>query len=358
MSRTGTSLLYQLLYNHKKIFFPKYRIQFVCSPPFGWPLINNNQQRNIFDLLSKTTIPINSSKSTSWHSMQIEFLDKVFNNDLNLFRKNKIEQNKKLKLDECILTLNDLLKINVKNKEFICLHDDHSYLMGCSDLKYSGIDKILTTLRNPLDMIASKKNMLIFHSFGQNNPSSVKLREEVLEKELKRAIFSLLTSSYEYSISSNFLPIYFEHLKSKFRYETMIKVSNYLEVEFTNAMMTEDTDDDPSFFNELMFASSSLKHISKGKSNRIVGSYKVSLVKEELSFLKEIMDKMSFTDYSDDPFLFYKEFGRFWEDFPFEKFEDLKNWFTLYRNKEYQKVFDLYSLYNYGSSNFEHVFKG
>ena len=40
MSRTGTSLLYQLLYNHSSIYFPPFKIQFVCSEPIGFPITN------------------------------------------------------------------------------------------------------------------------------------------------------------------------------------------------------------------------------------------------------------------------------------------------------------------------------
>lgn len=48
MSRTGTSLLYQLLYGHPEIHFPPFRIQFACSEPLGFPMASEAKSKDNF----------------------------------------------------------------------------------------------------------------------------------------------------------------------------------------------------------------------------------------------------------------------------------------------------------------------
>ena len=74
MSRTGTSLLYQLLYGHSKIYFAPYRIQFVCSKPFGFPLMPCNNDF-LTTLMRKTTI---IHKAGDWPNILTETLAKLY----------------------------------------------------------------------------------------------------------------------------------------------------------------------------------------------------------------------------------------------------------------------------------------
>ena len=78
MSRSGTSLLYQLLYGHPDIHFPPFRIQFACSKPLGFPIANvaNSRQEFAKLLLGKTTTPLNLSSDTNWSNIDIQSLEK------------------------------------------------------------------------------------------------------------------------------------------------------------------------------------------------------------------------------------------------------------------------------------------
>jgi hypothetical protein len=78
MFRTGTSLLYQLLYVLSEIHFPPFRIQFACSKPLGFPIESNATSKEEFVslLLRKTTTPLNLSKETDWSNIDIQSLDK------------------------------------------------------------------------------------------------------------------------------------------------------------------------------------------------------------------------------------------------------------------------------------------
>ena len=79
MSRTGTSLLYQLLFGHPDIFFPPYRIQIACSSPLGFPLKASLENTSTFNSIieKKTTIPIDINKLTDWSNINIKYVSDI-----------------------------------------------------------------------------------------------------------------------------------------------------------------------------------------------------------------------------------------------------------------------------------------
>ncbi|MDE5591712.1 MAG: hypothetical protein K2I63_01975, partial [Helicobacter sp.] len=178
MSRTGTSLLYQRLFGHQEIYFAPFRIQFVCSRPFGFPLnvATMDEETFFYTLMHKTTIV---DKKGLWPDITTESLAKLFPDKLD--PKNLVLGD--TPLESAIKTVHNILELEFPTTtHYYCLHDDHSYMLGSEEfLQYDC--KILTTLRNPIDMIASKKNMLVMYVYGQKNPHNFLLKKQVLRDD-------------------------------------------------------------------------------------------------------------------------------------------------------------------------------
>lgn len=360
MSRTGTSLLYQLLHGCKSITFPPYRVQFVCSNPYGFPIVNFYNYKNeefIKKLLDKTTIPVGINKHIDWSNIEIKKISELTN--LNEFKK-KIKKrffinNNSSSLNLAIKMLNNFYDIYEENKKYFCLHDDHSYILGNEYLSSNGISKTLTTVRNPVDMVASKKNMLIFHSFGQINPLKMKISSETLEKELTRALFSWMVSSYEYH--NNFgLPILYEKLKLGDREKVIKKICLYLDVPFEKIMITDQNDINIQS-NELLYAGPSLKYLTKGKKDDTVNYSKLSLLETEIEKINNIVDLSPIKKIiNSDLTNFYKNFGLIWTYYENSKLKVLNEWFKLYKEGKTEEVFKKYTSFNYGHKNAKKAF--
>lgn len=360
MSRTGTSLLYQLLYGCKSITFPPYRVQFVCSYPYGFPIVNIDNYKNdefIKKLLNKTTIPVGINKLTNWSNIDIKKISDFTN--LDKFKKkinNVISDNdNSFSLNSGIKMLNIFFDINGENKKYFCLQDDHSYILGSKYLSSSGISKILTTVRNPVDMIASKKNMLIYNSLGQIDPLKKELSSEALEKELTRSLFSWVVSSYEYY--NNFgLPILFEKLKLSDREKVLEKICDYMDIPFEKIMIN-DQNNISTYSNELLFVESSLKYLTKGKNDDTVNYSKLSLLETEIEKINNIVDLSPIKKIiNSDLTNFYKNFGQIWSYYENSKLTVLNEWFKLYKESKTNEVFRKYTSFNYGYKNAKKAF--
>ncbi|MQG38335.1 MAG: hypothetical protein FI719_08310 [SAR202 cluster bacterium] len=356
MSRSGTSLLYQLIYGHPDIFFPPFRIQFACSDPLGFPATHCVMSNEEFSecLLEKTTTPVNVTTETQWSNIQIETLCRqgVECNGGALSSTQSTERGQS-SLDRAIDILHTSLRMKKEvSQAYYCLHDDHSYVLGAGLLSAYSV-KVVTTIRSPLDMLASKKNMLLFHLFKTTSPTDYRMCEMALKRELARAIFSWLVASYEYSRKAIYYPILFEHMKGGFRDETMARLMEHLDLEYCSYLNTDQNElpqDTPS--NELLYAGSSLQQITDGNSDITVGSSNYSLTEEEQGFLFQRIDDSKIQNYtSSNPAYFYSNFHTLWKNEIYEDLPVLDKWMDWYVSGNNEELFREYSNYNYGFSN-------
>ena len=361
MSRTGTSLLYQLLYGHSEIHFPLFRIQFACSKPLGFPIESEAKSKEEFVnlLLRKTTTPLNLSKETDWSNIDIQSLEKQgFQLTENLAKGFSASYENDSGLDSSVDLIHSLLGIEYdESKKYFCLHDDHAYVLG-ADLfgRYPG--RVLTTIRSPMDMLASKKNMLLFHLYKTADPQKFQMTEEALEKELARSIFSWLVASYEYSKKKAYYPVLFEHIKGKFRFEVVQGLCEHLGIAYVPCLES-DANELPQNLtcNELLYAGSSLRALTKGKSSKTVGSSSFSLTKEEQKFIGDHMDLKEMNSIlTSSPESFYLDFASFWENDSMHDLPILKKWIDWYQAGNNIQLFEEYSSFNYGGSNAEQAF--
>ena len=361
MSRTGTSLLYQLLCGHPDIFFPPYRIQFACSKPLGFPLKNNAESSKEFAelTLSKTTTPLNLSNKTDWSNIEIKFLDQQGMSTADERVEEWIStQFESTSLDRSIDLIHSCLGIEKSfDAKYHCLHDDHAYVLGSKIFKQNP-SKILTTIRSPLDMLASKKNMLLFHLYKTADPKDHIMNKEALQKELTRALFSWLVASYEYSERRAYYPVLFEHLKGSSRCETMRRLCEHIDISFDNCLETDKNQKvDDKICNELIYAGSSLRQLTKGKSTQTVGSSRFSLSDKEKNWITSLFDFSGINSILNSTTeSFYLKFHSLWKEDAFYDSSILKKWFEWYISGNNIELFEEYSSYNYGGSNAKEAF--
>ncbi|DAC23103.1 MAG TPA: hypothetical protein D7H89_01390 [Candidatus Poseidoniales archaeon] len=310
-------------------------------------------------VLGKTTTPLNLSSETNWSNIDIRSLEKQgFIAPDELIESLPSKQENSIGLLPGIDLIHSLMDIKVVDEsKFFCLHDDHAYVLG-ADLFHCNPSKILTTIRSPLDMLASKKNMLLFHLYKTANPQEHIMTEEALEKELVRALFSWLVASYEYSRKKAYYPILFEHIKGKLRRQTMGRLCDHLDLTFDSCLEC-DVNELPEnvTFNELLYAGSSLRALTKGKSSKTVGSSNFSLTKKEQEFIGDRLDLNEMNSILNSSLeSFYLSFASFWENDSNYDLPVLRKWIDLYQAGKNSQLFEEYSSFNYGGSNAELAF--
>ena len=347
MSRTGTGLLYQLLFGHPDIFFPPYRVQIACSSPVGFPLKASFDDSNDFNstVSKKTTIPVDINKHTDWSNINIKYVSDILS-------KEAVKPDVNNSLDCAVDFLESKLDVNCLDEEYYCIHDDHLYVLGVDEIKRYKDSKILTNIRSPIDMLSSKKNMLLFHIHREANPLDYEMNEYAIKNELSRAIFSWVVASYEFS-RNNCLPILFEHVKGKHRRFIMSYVSNYLGISYHETFETDRNNlNFSSSCNELLFTGSSLNKLTQGKRNTTIKSHKVCLTDKEIDLVSSLIDVEYFNNaINQSPDDFLGSFSKFWQSFEFSLLPHISIWFDMYLSKQNDKLFEKYSSFNYGSKN-------
>ena len=380
MSRNGTSLIYQLLYNHEEICFFPGRIQIGCSNPVGWPFIGLKEIK-IEDfyqqLIEKTTIPFNVSKNTEWHNIKINYLSNVKIKELAELKNNFLENAKKI----CsIVTANNFSKLfilfietflstiskediyNFKKAKYILIFDDHIYNLGCDSFTANYPNShFIQTIRNSKDIVSSRKNMLLWHNNFEGDPSTLTLKKEVLVAELRRTIWNFILAHLNHEkFKTNYHVLKFENLRNTDRLECMKDLVTKLKISFNDNLVLETKVSETLFANELLYADSSLKKITAGKSSKKVNSHKVSLNDKEVNTLNNFMN--NFSGYFHENIKHSEllpELRIYFEDnfINIKKDKILSNWFDLYNKKEYRKLFTEYSKLNFGGSKAKYCFE-
>lgn len=379
MSRNGTSLIYQLLYNHEEICFPPFRIQIGCSSPVGWPFIGLKEikvEDFYQQLIEKTTIPFNVSKNTEWYNIKINYLSNVKIKELAELKNNFLENAKKtcrivnannfpklfiLFIETLLFTISKEDIYNFKKAKYILVFDDHIYNLGCDSFSENYPDShFIQTIRNSKDIVSSRKNMLLWHNNFEGDPSTLTLKKEVLVAELRRTIWNFILAHLNHEkFKTNYHVLKFENLKSSDRLKCMKVLATKLKISFNDNLVLETKKSATLFANELLYADSSLKKITAGKSSKKVNSHKVSLNDKEIRVLDDFMK--NFTGYfrekikhDDLTAKLQIYFEQNLQNIKSDKI--LSNWLELYMSNNYKELFIEYSKLNYGGSKARKAF--
>lgn len=242
--------------------------------------------------------------------------------------------------------------------EYICLHDDHAYAIGAETLNTHGVSKVLTTIRHPVDMVASKKNLLLAHRKQSGDPRLHEMRFGALETEMQRALYSLFVASYQYPSSTIAFPVAFEHLRGDAREEVTPRICEHLEIPFRDSLNTDrvalrrDGTE-----NELLFAGSSLAHLTSGGSSRAVGNRHLCLSDAEITFIQDRFDTQVFDElFSAAVSDFYALLPDIWRKLLVPDQPHLMSWAKEFMAGDYESAFKEYSARNFGRSNANEAF--
>jgi hypothetical protein len=368
MSRTGTSLLYQLLYGHQELAFFPPRIQFACSSPAGFPYILDEHISNddfINILIGKTTIAVNTTETTRWHNIDIVPIRKALGDDCMHRLITRFKQihtagigknNVAFGVETYIETLYSALSLESEfsdpRKKGLVLHDDHLYVLGVNRIAdHDPTSYFVQTVRHPLDLVASRKNMLVYHLGENRHPSEYELKREVIEAETIRAVWSLIASALNRETSGgNYTVLAFEHLRTEAREKAMRLLSDRLELNWTEALLEEHTGSNEKWCNELVFAGSTLNYLTKGKENTRVGAAKSVLTKVEQEYVTNIISDANIDDlFSTEPLHFENKIADSVESLA-SLHKTLRKWKNDYHSDKFFEIWDDYSALNYGMS--------
>jgi hypothetical protein len=373
MSRNGTSLIYQLLFGHPQIDCFPGRIQFGCSHPVGWPFFGFEEEpvRSFFHKMNeKTTLPINISANTEWHNMQIDYIKNIHLTELKDLESSFVKDAHKISSTVKSETLNEFVNLYIsKVSELLSLtrepelntpsynliFDDHNYNLGTENiLKHYPEAQFIQMIRNSKDIIASRKNMLLFHLGFEGDPSSKTLKDSVIISELRRTLWNFFAAHLNQKRNNDiYHVIKFENLRGEDRKSIMKSLSEKLEIEFNDSLTVENKSITTRFANELLLVSASLKKITSGKINKKVNSHKITLNACELQTIDDFME--NFTGlFKEDIKIddLTTELKMYFESNleNIEKDPILSGFLKLYNEKKWIDLFKHYSKLNFGGS--------
>jgi len=364
MSRNGTSLLYQLLLGHLGLSFYPSRIEFACSLPRGWPFYNEigkDANEYVQKMISKHFNDIgtawNNIVHTSLHN-DASFNKQDFINDF--LASNNNSNDKKQYFNSFIKSYYKIKNCNYG--DITVLQEDHLFNFSPKDFVET-LDEVLfiQTIRNLRDVVASRKNMLLFHNKFQGDPKLKTLNSAVVKEEATRWLWSLIASYLNHQdYQENYLVVQFETLKQN-PIQDMKKVAKYIDIDFED-ILTQETRENKNLQNGngLTMVDSSLKYVTKNKHKRTINSFEISLNDEELSLLKEIEEEYNLNELynnSEDDFM-QKLFLFIKNNFEkFEKNQHLSKWIEDYKNGKFVDIMDSYSLLNHGQKQAANSFK-
>jgi hypothetical protein len=368
MSRNGTSLVYQLLYGHPEILFVPQRCKIGCSDPGGYPFFGFNQcslSEFVHILTEKTTIPVDIDKNTAWNNIDIKNMSDVIEAEEieGLFIRNHKYDRKMVVTEDIVgrlftefmLFVSSLFGVNSSDDaKYFLFHDDHIYVFGvASFIRHFGDAHFLQVIRDPFDVVASRKNMLVFHSGERKSASEFFLRKEVVVSETIRAVWNYVAAYLNFLDAKNRYHILkFEALRSDERSSAMAYLCDQLLIEWDDLLLTDDVGFDMvGHGNELLCAGSTASFLTNGKSDKRVGSHKESLTGKEMEWVRSIITEDELIQVRNASHL---DIGRALQEFynliRSKNIPQINTWLAMYSNGEFEKLWASYSKLNFGAA--------
>ncbi|MDD3443311.1 MAG: sulfotransferase [Sulfurimonas denitrificans] len=368
MSRNGSSLIYQLLFGHSELSFYPSRIDFGCSLPRGWPFYNyknNNSNEYADQLIAKHF----NEFGTSWKNIIHTSLDNdkyfdrvkfksIFNEMLNL----KNDDNNRQKI-----LFNTFIKSYFAYKQYeynkyIVLQEDHLFNFSPKNFVKTLDDVMfIQTIRNLKDVIASRKNMLLFHNKFQGDPKVKTLFAKVIKEESLRWLWSVIAAYFNYTKNKNNYMIFkFETLKRN-PYTSMKYLTKKLNIDFEDILLDETKEkSNHSGYSGMLLADSSLKYTSKNKFNNVIETHKHTLNEEEIDIIYNFEYDFNLIEfYNIDENNYINELCQYVENnLPlFKKNIYLLKFINQYEDNEFIETMNEYSSLNHGQKQASNSFK-
>ena len=373
MSRNGTSLIFQLLAGHSDFFLYPARIHFACSKPRGWPLYGFKEMP-FSHFFEKFTDKHFIDVGNDWQTMKHICIRDPDGLDMTELAKG-LESHQ-----DCNVSVNSLRdffvsycegiisQINVRavkayqRSRFLVFQEDHMYVLGEDTVSKIFPDALfLQVIRNLYDVLASRKNLLLYHNGFSGDPREKTLKKEVIEAEATRWTWSVISAALsKRSAGHRYVTLRFENLRQT-REETMRHFSKQIGIDFHPILLEETVSGDEIFtMNGNIRVGSSLKQVTGGRKSQRVNAYQATFNDEERDVVEEFEKQFSYRIPDQTvPSEFEDRIDEFYECNleAVESNSQLACWNTLFAKRELAELFESYSSLNYGGAQAQTAFE-
>lgn len=372
MSRNGGTLICQLLEGHNEIFFPPFYFDAAIKNPKCWPFSGFSEIAKE-DFVRSMLAKISYWEGREWH---IALNKSIFEDtELNL-KEVEIEKFTDIflhdsitsdRLDKAFTSFMEMLLASYKHdydsamrlSKYFVIDADHSFNCGISEALTNFRDiRFFQVIRNVYDVVASRKNMLLHQAKKFGNPVDFTLREEVIMAEVSRWLLSVEAAyNHDKSAQGKSITLQFESLHRE-RESVMQQMAEFLNISFASSLLVEGLSEVESINqkNSKFMSSSSLLHITKGKSSTVIGSSLETLNEIEFASVKKTLGNFSFEWPMISDIL---EFHTFLQHFLQKHKITLEDNFIIRTAKSLEnprEKMEFYSLFNYGRANVNEAF--
>lgn len=363
MSRNGGTLICQLLEGHPQIFFPPFYFDVAISDPKCWPFAGIGQM-SAEEFAEKIIRKCSAWQGSAWYDAEnlplkhdprfrVELLDVPILREVSggLVDDKNLEVALLSLFEDLVVIYGEAYQQACADAEYFVLDADHSFNCGVqhSQSRFRGMS-FLQSIRNVFDVVASRKNMLLHHNGVFGNPRDFTLRKEVVEAEVTRWIWSVMSAvKHIDEAPGRCLTVQFESLHRN-RSLVMRQVAAFLGIDYNPSLLVEglkhvnSIDGKDSQF----LSSSSLLRLTRGSKSSVVGSAHDTLNTQEWEHAStvlgqgvlnwpEVIDASGFKDY-------LHELGQ----------SQMNNWLQnqrialMAKQSNCRRVMEIYSSMNFG----------
>lgn len=372
MSRNGGTLVCQLLEGHPQIFFPPFHFNVAIDDPKCWPLTGLSQM-NVEEFAERILRKCSVWQGSDWFDainqplgQDPRFLSKLLNFSVlrkvcgGVVNEDNFEVAMYTLFEDLLAIFGETYQQECLDAQYFFLDADHSFNCGVRDSqnRFRGMT-FVQSIRNVYDVVASRKNMLLHHNSLSGDPRDFTLRREVVEAEVTRWIWSVMTAIRHMREAPNqCLTIQFESLHRN-RNAVMRQAAAFLDINFESSLLIEGRTQEESSDNKnsRFMSGSSLLRITGGSKSRVVGSAVETLNEQEWAHANNLIGQSDL------------EWPDIIDVFGFESYlvelghSQISNWLRnqhislMVKQRSCRRVMEIYSSMNYGRSEAAHAFE-
>lgn len=358
MSRNGHSLLYQLLADHPQVSLLPGRIHFACREPRGFPLTGPVTDL-VEQLLDRHTVDI-GEQYQDYQSIPITDFARFPQAEFR--RRARASGDLKEQFHAYLRALFEVF--DQPPREYTVIQDDHMYALGLEMvLPVFPEARFLQPIRAGFDVVASKKNLMLFHLGHRGDSRSQELTEDALESEWTRWLWSLVVASLclTQSPADRYVVCGFEALRGAARETAMRELCQLWQLDWHPVLLEETSSACAAEhgFSTLMLVVPTLKLLGSARPTSPVKSYQRSLTETEQTFLARLAEPFQLPELGDTPLQARQALLDFWSanQAAVRAHPRLGQWLQWYEQGEPVRAFDDYSAWNYGRAQAARAFR-
>ncbi|BDQ34707.1 hypothetical protein [Pseudodesulfovibrio portus] len=372
MSRNGNSLVYQSLMSNEAFALYPGRIPFPFPPRRFWPAFGYEPETaaNLFDLFTEEQYVFAGDcweESRSFSMSKTDVLDTQAMKEAFCGTFSSPEEIiSPEKLPTAFSAFTQVFFDASKEQRGFGYSPNAQYLLMDSDMSFNCSPKafqralgddttFIQIIRNFPDVLASRKNLLLFHDGFRGDPTEKTLRFNIIHAEFIRWVWSLAACRINHGQApDSYIPIHFESML-KNRKLVVSWLCDRLGVPFVESMLDSERSQPNNYLKKhgktLPF--NTLKAVSGDASVKRTGTGGMTFNDREKDFIASMLDGFDFspfdsldrTDFSEGVSLFCERNSRYIE----EEFL-LRRWARLHADLDHPQVMEEFSHYHFGSA--------